>query len=162
MRYLASISLLVLLFVTGCGAGIPPEANSHHAKAIAALKSKDKAAFAACVLPAQRKGPIGLPDSLSIQADKKPSQFTLEDVLDIQFFCEVKDVSVNDDLAAMDGESTARLGATFDFGDSTSAVRSIVLKKEGSEWLVDLKATIEWWQSMNGADAFAATGPSKK
>jgi hypothetical protein len=157
-RGLACLCLLLFaLVLAGCNS-VPAECTQAHSKAVAALQSKDKAAFKALVVPSQRSGPLGLKDSLGIKSSKKVSTFTLEDVLDIQFFHEAKKVKVNEDLSSMDDSSTARLGATFDFGGSTSAVRSLVLKKEGSAWFIDLKATLEWWEKMNGADAFTAIG----
>jgi hypothetical protein len=147
---------LVALALAGCSS-VPAECTKQHGKAVAALQSKDKSSFKALVVPAQRSGALGLPDTLGIKSTKKVSTFSADDVLDIQFFREAKQVRVNTDLAQMDGSSTARLGVVFDFGSST-AVRYLVLKKEGNEWLVDLKATLEWWEKLDGANAFTAVG----
>jgi len=155
-RALSVGALLLALTLAGCKS-IPAECSQIHDKAVASLQSKDKAAFKALVLPAQRTGPLGLPDSLGIKSTKKVSTFTLDDVLDIQFFREAKKVKVNSDLSKLDDSSTARMGATFDFG-SSSAVRSLILKKEGAGWFVDMKATLDWWEKMDGSNAFTAVG----
>lgn len=155
-RIAALVSLLVFV---GCNS-VPAECMQQHSKAVAALQSKDKNAFRALVLPAQRSGPLGLPATLGIKSTKKVSTFTLDDVLDIQFFKEAKEIKVNNDLKDLDDKTSARLGVTFDFGGS-SAVRTLLLKKEGNDWFVDLKATLEWWEKLNGADAFTAIGVKK-
>lgn len=144
------------LAVAACG-GVPAEATAQHGKAVAALASKDKASFKQLVVPSQRAGALGLKDGLGIKSTKKVSTFTLDDVLDIQFFREAKSVQVNTDLSQKEGDTIVRLGAVFDFGGS-SAVRYLVLAKSGDQWLVDMKATLEWWEKLNGADAFSAVG----
>ncbi|MBK8205556.1 MAG: hypothetical protein IPK87_02060 [Planctomycetes bacterium] len=158
MNRIASALMLLALLVAGCG-GVPPEAEASVTKAASAFESKDKAAIAAVVLPGQRTGPLGLPSGLAITgAGKMTSDLTLDDLLDVDFFAKVKSVKPNPDLSDMDDENTARLGVTFDYGDSVTAVRSLVLKKEGDTWLVDIKATLEWWEKLNGADALSAIG----
>jgi hypothetical protein len=152
--------VLILVVLLGALAGcnsVPAECQQQHSKAVAALQSKDKNSFRSLVLPAQRSGPLRLPATLGIKSSKKVDTLTLDDVLDIQFFREAKGVTVNTDLKDMDDKTSARLGATFDFG-SSSAVRSLILKKEGNDWLVDMKATLEWWGKINGGDAFTAVG----
>ena len=150
-----ALALALGLALAACG-GVPAEATAQHGKAVAALASKDKASFKQLVVPSQRSGALGLNDNLGIKSTKKVSTFTLDDVLDIQFFREAKSVRVNTDLSQKDGD-VVRLGAVFDFG-SSSAVRSLVLAKSGEQWLVDMKATLEWWEKLNGTDAFSAVG----
>lgn len=157
MRKFAPLFVLVLL-LTGCG-GMPPEAESGVQKAASAFQSKDKAAIAAVVLPAQRTGALGLSSGLGIKGtDKKAADLTLNDLLDVDFFAKVKSVTPNADLNDRDDDTTIRMGVTFDYGDTVTAVRSLVLKKEGDVWLVDIKATLEWWEKLNGADALTAVG----
>lgn len=157
MRKLAPL-LVLLVLLAGCG-GVPPEAEASVQKAASALESKDKAAIAAVVLPAQRTGPLGLSSGLGIKGtDKKAADLTLADLLDVDFFAKVKSVRPNPDLKDQDDENTVRLGVTFDYGDTVTAVRSLVLKKEGDAWLVDIKATLEWWEKLNGGSALTAVG----
>jgi hypothetical protein len=151
--------VVVILLLAGCGPSIPPEASAARGKVIEALNKKDAAALKAAMLPAQREGALGITDAITIKdAPKKLSQFTVDDVMQIQFFADATSVEANDDLRSMDGETTAQLGVTFNFG-SSSAVRTLILKKEGNAWLLDLKATVDWWAKMNGSDAFSAIGP---
>lgn len=150
---------LFVLVLSGCGGGVPPEASSGLQKIASALQSKDKAAIAAVVVPGQRKGAIGVPAGIGITgADKKVSDFTLDDLLDVEFFANVKAVKPNSDLEDMDDDKTARLGVTFEFGEGMVAVRSLILKKEGDAWLLDMKATLEWWEKLNGGSALSAQG----
>lgn len=152
--------LVVSLTLLGCNS-VPAECTAQHAKATAALEAKDKSAFRALVLPAQRSGALGLPTSVGIQASKSVAALTLDDVLDIEFFQGAQKVTVNGDLKDMDDKTTARLGVTFDYGGGTTAIRTLTLKKEGNDWLVDFKSTLEWWATLNGADAFSAIGVKK-
>jgi len=158
MRKFVSLVLLLTVVLTGCG-GVPPEAEASAQKAASAFESKDKAAIAAVVLPSQRTGALGLPSGLGITGtDKKIADLTLDDLLNVDFFAKVKSVKPNPDLKDKDDDTTVRLGVTFDYGDSSSAVRSLVLKKEGEVWLVDIKATLEWWEKLNGTSALSAVG----
>ncbi len=153
------VCALLVLFLAGCGSGVPAEASSSLQKVASALQSKDKAAIAAVVVPGQRKGALGVPAGIGITGtDKKVSEFTLDDLLSVEFFATVKAVKPNSDLQEMDDEKTARLGVDFEYGEGMSAVRSLILKKEGDSWLLDMKATLEWWEKMNGGSALAAVG----
>lgn len=157
MRLMSLLLVAFAAMLAGCG-GVPPEASSAMQKSVSAFESKDKAAIAAVVLPSQRTGALGLPSGLAITgADKKISEMTLDDLLNVKFFADVQTVKTNPDLEYVDDENTVRLGVTFGFGD-TSAVRTFVLKKEGEAWFVDIMATLEWWEKLNGADALSAVG----
>lgn len=150
------LTLVMTLFVAACGAGAPPEAQAALTKGLAALKAKDKAAFAAAVLPDQRKGALGLPAELGIKGDKPVKDYTLEDLLDVEFFADMKNAEPNTDLISVDGDSTARLGATIYFDEGYLSVKSFVLKKTSDGWLIDMKATIDWWVKLDGGKALGA------
>ncbi|MBX3459183.1 MAG: hypothetical protein KF696_04325 [Planctomycetes bacterium] len=161
MRLFAPCLMALALLVTGCG-GIPPEADAGVKKAAAAFTSKDKAAIAAVVVPSQRTGALGLSSGLAISgAGKKTSELTLDELLDVEFFSQVKSVTPDMDRTDMVDDNTAHIGVMFDFGDTTIAARSFVLKKEGDAWLVDIKATLDWWEKLNGSDALSAIGLKK-
>lgn len=156
------VAVAAIMLLTGCGPGVPPEAATGLSKAAQALESKDKAAITAVVLPGQRTGALGLPAGIGITgADKKIADLTLDDLLNVDFFAQVKTVRANEDLQYVDDDKTVRLGVTFDFGDTVTAVRTLVLKKEGDAWLWDVKATMQGWTDTNGGHALTAIGLKK-
>lgn len=147
---------LLALALTACS-GVPDEAVAQHGKAVAALSAKNKDALRALVVPAQRTGALGITGALGgIKADKPTSKLTLDDVLEIEFFKDAKEVTVEDDLKTKMDDDTVWLGATFRFNDGTSGVRRLVLKNAGGTWLVDMKATLEKWSE--SGDGFIVFG----
>jgi hypothetical protein len=150
---------LLALALTACS-GVPDEAIAQHGKAVAALSAKNKDALRALVVPTQRTGPLGITGGLGgIKADKPTSKLTLDDVLDIEFFSDVKEVTVEEDLKTKMDDNTVWLGAMFTFGDGMFGARSLVFKNVNGVWLVDMKATLEKWSA--SGDGFTVFGLKK-
>lgn len=147
--------LLLILFVSACGASLPPEAVSTAESAAKALAAEDNAAFANTVLPAQREGALGLPDGYPIDAGKKPSELTLLEVLQVEFFKDIKTAEVSLDNASMDDETNAVVYIGMDWDDGSFTSKSFLVKKEGDKWYIDFKETLKRWHSIDGASALS-------
>lgn len=150
------VSTCALALALMACSGVPDEAIAQHGKAVAALSAKNKSALRALVLPAQRTAALGVTVLGGVHSDKPVSKLTLDDVLDIEFFKDAKEVTVEDDLKTKMDDDTVWLGATFRFNDGTFGVRSLVLKNVGGTWLVDMKATLEKWSA--SGDGFIVIG----
>ncbi len=155
MRTLSVALLGLALLLSACGASAPPEARASLGKAATALKDKKKDDFIAQVLPSQRTGALGLSNEIPVTG-VKASTLTAADTLDIQFFAEATEMEVLEDGDSDVTDTGCSIMVMFRFGGDTSAARSITMKKEGDAWFIDLKATLEWWHKVNGADAFTA------
>lgn len=121
-------------------------------KVIAAITAKDKAAFAACVVPDQRATP-GF--DASIVTDRQIAALTTPNILDIAFFAEATSIDADADTISEPTDTSVGIMTVFHHASGSFAARSMKLKKVGSEWLLDVKATIESWYKTNGAHAFA-------
>lgn len=154
MRTLTLTMLALALVLSACGSSAPPEAHDSLKKASAALKAKDKNAFVAQILPAQRTGALGLSDAMPITG-VKASTLAAADVLDVEFFADATEMEVLTDGDSEVTETSATIMCMFSFGDGSFGARSFVMKKEGNAWFIDFKGTLERWHSMNGADAFS-------
>ncbi|MCA8913930.1 MAG: hypothetical protein KDB90_00860 [Planctomycetes bacterium] len=154
MKRLAPFVIFALL-LSACGGGLPPEAQSTATSAASALASHDKAAIAKLIVASQREGALGLDASYPIETELKKNELTLSDVLDLQFFTDITAAEVAEDGAALEDESNAKVMLTLDYGESTFVVKSFLLKKEGDAWLIDMKATLELWHRLDGADALS-------
>lgn len=147
--------LLLILFVSACGASLPPEAVSTAESAAKALAAEDNAAFANTVLPAQREGALGLSDGYPIDAGKKPSELTMQEVLQVEFFNEIKTAEVTQDYAELEDENNAHLHISFEWEDGSFTSKTFELKKEGDKWYIDFKETLKTWHTIDGASALS-------
>ncbi|MBZ0136885.1 MAG: hypothetical protein K8I27_10975 [Planctomycetes bacterium] len=147
--------LLLILFVSACGASLPPEAVSTAENAAKALAAEDNAGFANTVLPAQREGALGLPVEYPIEAGKKASELTLLEVLRVEFFRDIKAAEVSLDNASMDDETNATVYIGMDWEDGSFTSKTFQLKKEGDKWYIDFKETLKTWHTLDGASALS-------
>lgn len=131
----------------------PPEGSvAGLEKVTAAILAKDKAAFTATVVPEQRARP-GF--DAAVVLDREIAGLATPDLLDVAFFSEATAIDVDKEYVSDPTETSATLMTTFHHGDGAFAARHMQLKKVGSEWLLDVKGTIEQWYRLNGTNAFS-------
>jgi hypothetical protein len=148
-----TLLLIPALMLAACGTPLPPEAVTTAESTAKALESEDPAAFASVVLPSQREGALGLPDGFPVEADK-PSELTLRDMFDIEFFMAIKSVEVSDDAELKD-ETSGTVFLKFDYEDESFVVKPFTLKKEGEKWYIDFTETLKAWYVTDGVHALS-------
>jgi hypothetical protein len=60
------------------------------------------------------------------------------------------------DNASLEDDNNAKVMVTLDYGDDIFVTKTFLLKKEGDAWLIDFKATLELWHTLDGTDALSA------
>ena len=149
-HFLWAVGLSVL--AAGCSKKPPEGSVDGLKKIVAAITAKDKAAFAACVVPSQRATP-GF--DASVVTDREIAALKTPDLLDIAFFAEATSIEVDADTISEPTDTSVGIMTVFHHASGSFAARSVKLEKVGSEWLLDVKATIESWYRINGANAFS-------
>ena len=149
-HFLYAVGLCAL--ASGCSKKPPEGSVEGLKKVIAAITAKDKAAFTQSVVPDQRAKP-GFDGAVVL--DKEIAALATPDILNIGFFADATSIDLDLDTISDPTESSVGIMTVFHHGSGSFAARSMKLKKVGSEWLLDLKATIEGWYGTNGSQAFS-------
>jgi hypothetical protein len=122
-------------------------------KVVAAITAKDKAAFTQAVVPDQRAKPGFDP---TVVVDKEIAALATPDILDIAFFADATKITVDPDTLSDKTDSTVGIMTMFHHSSGSFAARSRKARKVGSEWLLDVKATIEGLDEQQAADGVRA------
>lgn len=152
---IAIVSLLLtsVLAAAGCEKKAPPAAKAALVKALDALKAKNQAGFLALVIPSQRK-------SFTLEKPLMMGQHSLKTVptavfLSTKLFSTMTDYSIKKETLDDDGKAvfltTMQAAGGYTFGTYFK-----MAKKDG-EWMLDLKATVDWEIKRNGSHAFSGT-----
>lgn len=155
---LAGMTALALTLTIGCGKKVPKEAKTTMAKALDALKAKDKAAFKKQVSPDQREDLRF--DKPVVIGDKSHKNWSLDQILSIEYFSTIKDYKIG--KSDMWSKNLAHFIVTLRFDDGSSTAASFYVKKTKDGWKLDMKKMIEHEKESNGANAFSAMKLKKK
>ena len=106
-------------------------------------------------MPSQQEGALGLPDGYPIDAGRKPSELTMQEVLQVEFFQDIKTAEVSQEYAELEDETSARLHISLNWEDGSFTSKTFQLKKEGDKWYIDFKETLKTWHTLDGAGALS-------